>query len=309
MGKGGRFRGRFDFDFLHFLAHFSSGSQFLSGRHIEQSIPDIRREKGEEDVSRVVSSPVHTDNWVVRESFIVQGARLFIPFHSISLHRIPSFDRKRRENDGSQYAAYIFIINSHIFIYFLLVYFSFSYLCDLSWRSIVEDATRWSEQPGNADLGRHMQLSHGRLSSYILLLFFCSLIFFHRISFVIFIIQGYTTSKRSNIEHRKLVCVLMPRADRYMSGDVGEVCVRRPRSRCGTYKASVNIVHIRCQWKLRDIRLERRVPYKESRDRGRWFWSNVGIMLRPSSSCFKLFGPLSRDRQIHHIYYNYYYLY
>lgn len=30
----------------------------------------------------------------------------------------------------------------------------------------------------------------------------------------------------------------MPRADRYMSGDVGEVCVRRPRSRCGTYKAS-----------------------------------------------------------------------
>lgn len=45
------FRGRFDFDFLHFLAHFSSGSQFLSGRHIEQSIPDIRREKGEEDVA------------------------------------------------------------------------------------------------------------------------------------------------------------------------------------------------------------------------------------------------------------------
>lgn len=33
-------------------------------------------------------------------------------------------------------------------------------------------------------------------------------------------------------------------------------------------KASVNIVHIRCQWKLRDIRLERRVPYKGSRDRG-----------------------------------------
>ena len=60
----------------------------------------------------------------------------------------------------------------------------------------------------------------------------------------------------------------MPRADRYMSGDVGEVCVRRPRSRCGTYKASVNIVHIRCQWKLRDIRLERRVPYKGSRNRG-----------------------------------------
>lgn len=137
--------------------------------------------------------------------------------------------------------------------------------------TLVEDATRWSEQPGNADLGRHMQLSHGRLSSYILLLFFVRSFFFHRISFVIFIIQGYTTSKRSNIEHRKLVCVLMPRADRYMSGDVGEVCVRRPRSRCGTYKASVNIVHIRCQWKLRDIRLERRVPYKESRDRGKWF--------------------------------------
>lgn len=44
----------------------------------------------------------------------------------------------------------------------------------------------------------------------------------------------------------------MPRADRYMSGDVGEVCVRRPRSRCGTYKASVNIVHslsVEAVWK------------------------------------------------------------
>lgn len=98
--------------------------------------------------------------------------------------------------------------------------------------------------------------------TFFFFFWFAHFFFFHRISFVIFIIQGYTTSKRSNIEHRKLVCVLMPRADRYMSGDVGEVCVRRPRSRCGTYKASVNIVHIRCQWKLRDIRLERRVPYK-----------------------------------------------
>lgn len=86
----------------------------------------FRREKGEEDVSRVVSSPVHTDNWVVRESFIVQGARLFIPFHSISLHRIPSFDRKRRENDGSQMPPTFFLLfYSHIFIYFLLVYFFF----------------------------------------------------------------------------------------------------------------------------------------------------------------------------------------
>lgn len=33
--------GRFDSDFLHFLAHFSRASEFLSGRHIEQSISDI----------------------------------------------------------------------------------------------------------------------------------------------------------------------------------------------------------------------------------------------------------------------------
>lgn len=135
--EAGAFRGRFDFDFLHFLAHFSSGSQFLSGRHIEQSIPDIfaaRREK-RTYVSRVVSSPVHTDNWVVRESFIVQGARLFIPFHSISLHRIPSFDRKRRENDGSQIPPTFFLLfYSHIFIYFLLVYFFFVSIYDLSWQ-------------------------------------------------------------------------------------------------------------------------------------------------------------------------------
>ena len=126
----------------------------------------FRREKGEEDVSRVVSSPVHTDNWVVRESFIVQGARLFIPFHSISLHRIPSFDRKRRENDGSQMPPTFFLLfYSHIFIYFLLVYFFFVSIWSIV-AILVEDATRWSEQSGNAaDLGRHMQQpSHARLS-------------------------------------------------------------------------------------------------------------------------------------------------
>lgn len=50
---------------------------------------------------------------------------------------------------------------------------------------------------------------------------------------------GYTTSKRSNIEHRKLVCVIMPLVLVDVSGDVREVCVQRPRSRCGTYKASL----------------------------------------------------------------------
>lgn len=118
MGKGGRFRGRFDFDFLHFLAHFSSGSQFLSGRHIEQSIPDIRREKGEEDVSRVVSSPVHTDNWVVRESFIVQGARLFIPFHCIAFQA--SIESVGKTMGANMLPTFLLLI--HIFLYIFCLF-------------------------------------------------------------------------------------------------------------------------------------------------------------------------------------------
>lgn len=94
-----------------------------------------------------------------------------------------------------------------------------------------------------------------------------------------FVRDGGTTSKRSNIEHRKLVCVLMPRADRYMSGDVGEVCVRRPRSRCGTYKASVNIVHSLVSGSC--VKGWNAVFRREVKDRG-----NAGIvMLRPSPSC------------------------
>lgn len=94
---------------------------------------------------------------------------------------------------------------------------------------------------------RYMQYRPRSLSSYRVTFSFVRFIIFFFFYFLFifsaFVRDGGTTSKRSNIEHRKLVCVLMPRADRYMSGDVGEVCVRRPRSRCGTYKASVNIVH------------------------------------------------------------------
>lgn len=124
-----------------------------------------------------------------------------------------------------------------------------------------------------------------------------------------FIISGrHNQYKRSNIEHRKLVCVLLNAScwQIYVGRDVGEVCVRRPRSRCGTYKASVNIVHIRCQWKLRDIRLERRVPYKESRNIGgeRERERTLGSCFVQSSSCFKprSLDPPSRDRRIHYIY-------
>lgn len=61
----------------------------------------------------------------MRESFIVQGARLFIPCHSIPLHRISSSDRKRRDNDETRYIIYY----THIYIYILLytfILFSFS---------------------------------------------------------------------------------------------------------------------------------------------------------------------------------------
>lgn len=173
MGKGGGgrgFPGPFRFRFPAFPRTFLERKSISFGStHRTKHSRYIRREKGEEDVSRVVSSPVHTDNWVVRESFIVQGARLFIPFHSISLHRIPSFDRKRRENDGSQMPPTFFLLfYSHIFIYFLLVYFFFFVSIWSIVAILVEDATRWSEQSGNADLGRHMQQpSHARLSSYI----------------------------------------------------------------------------------------------------------------------------------------------
>lgn len=170
MGKGGGgrgFPGPFRFRFPAFPRTFLERKSISFGStHRTKHSRYIRREKGEEDVSRVVSSPVHTDNWVVRESFIVQGARLFIPFHSISLHRIPSFDRKRRENDGSQMPPTFFLLfYSHIFIYFLLVYFFFFVSIWSIVAILVEDATRWSEQSGNADLGRHMQQpSHARLS-------------------------------------------------------------------------------------------------------------------------------------------------
>lgn len=139
MGKGGGgrgFPGPFRFRFPAFPRTFLERKSISFGStHRTKHSRYIRREKGEEDVSRVVSSPVHTDNWVVHESFIVQGARLFIPFHSISLHRIPSFDRKRRENDGSQMPPTFFLLfYSHIFIYFLLVYFFFVSIYDLSWQ-------------------------------------------------------------------------------------------------------------------------------------------------------------------------------
>lgn len=189
MGKGGEgrgFPGPFRFRFPAFPRTFLERKSISFGStHRTKHSRYIRREKGEEDVSRVVSSPVHTDNWVVRESFIVQGARLFIPFHSISLHRIPSFDRKRRENDGSQMPPTFFLLfYSHIFIYFLLVYFFFVSIWSIV-AILVEDATRWSEQSGNAaDLGRHMQQpSHARLSSYI----YNSVTFFFVRSFFFFI--------------------------------------------------------------------------------------------------------------------------
>lgn len=188
MGKGGEgrgFPGPFRFRFPAFPRTFLERKSISFGStHRTKHSRYIRREKGEEDVSRVVSSPVHTDNWVVRESFIVQGARLFIPFHSISLHRIPSFDRKRRENDGSQMPPTFFLLfYSHIFIYFLLVYFFFFVSIWSIVAILVEDATRWSEQSGNADLGRHMQQpSHARLSSYIY-----SVTFFFVRSFFFFI--------------------------------------------------------------------------------------------------------------------------
>lgn len=189
MGKGGGgrgFPGPFRFRFPAFPRTFLERKSISFGStHRTKHSRYIRREKGEEDVSRVVSSPVHTDNWVVRESFIVQGARLFIPFHSISLHRIPSFDRKRRENDGSQMPPTFFLLfYSHIFIYFLLVYFFFRVYMIYRGNSRRGRHSRWSEQSGNADLGRHMQQpSHARLSSYI----YNSVTFFFVRSFFFFI--------------------------------------------------------------------------------------------------------------------------
>lgn len=194
--------------------------------------------------------------------------------------------------------AYVFYLFTYFYIYifFLLV-------CDNSRRRERHTLVDPIEQSGNADLGRHMQQpSHAEAfvlyRCYIFFFFFFGWLFFFFSSHFIrnFIISGrHNQYKRSNIEHRKLVCVLLNAScwQIYVGRDVGEVCVRRPRSRCGTYKASVNIVHIRCQWKLRDIRLERRVPYKESRNiGGERERENAGIMLRPKFLVFQT--PFSR---------------
>lgn len=71
---------------------------------------------------RVISPTVLADNRVVRESFIVQGARLFIPFHSIPLHRIPSFESiGTLTRPDIMLVAYIFVI----YIYILFFIYSF----------------------------------------------------------------------------------------------------------------------------------------------------------------------------------------
>lgn len=68
---------------------------------------------------RVISPTVLADNRVVRESFIVQGARLFIPFHSIPLHRIPSFESiGTLTRPDIMLVAYIFVI----YIFSLFIY-------------------------------------------------------------------------------------------------------------------------------------------------------------------------------------------
>lgn len=145
MGKGGRVPGPFRFRFPAFPRTFLERKSISFGSTHRTKHSRYSPREGRRGRSRV-SSPVHIDNWVVRESFIVQGARLFIPFHSISLHRIPSFDRKHRENDGSQYAGLRFYYYSHIFIYFLLVYFFFFFRIYAIVATLVEDATRWSDR-------------------------------------------------------------------------------------------------------------------------------------------------------------------
>lgn len=66
----------------------------------------------------------------------------------------------------------------------------------------------------------------------------------------------------------------------------------------------MNIVHIRCQWKLRDIRLERRVPYKESRDIGEREkrWDHASSKFLVFQNRFSLSAHPREDRRIHYIY-------
>lgn len=77
---------------------------------------------------RVISPTVLADNRVVRESFIVQGARLFIPFHSIPLHRIPSFESiGTLTRPDIMLVAYIFVIYIYIFFFlFILLFFLYN---------------------------------------------------------------------------------------------------------------------------------------------------------------------------------------
>lgn len=142
MGKGGGFRGRFDFDFLHFLAHFSSGSQFLSGRHIEQSIPDIRREKGEEDVAGSLLRSTQIIEQCVKAllSKVQDSSYHFIPFHCIAFQAsIESIGRTM----GANMPAYVFII-IHIFLYIFCLFTFFFFFFRI-----------YAIYRGNSRRGRH----------------------------------------------------------------------------------------------------------------------------------------------------------
>ena len=70
---------------------------------------------------RVISATVLADNRVVRESFIAQGARLFIPFHFIPFHCI-AFQASK----ASGYWRDLILCWSRIFL--LYIYFFFFYL-------------------------------------------------------------------------------------------------------------------------------------------------------------------------------------
>lgn len=165
----------------------------------------------------------------MRESFIVQGARLFIPCHSIPLHRIPSSDRKRRDNDETRYIYYTYytLLSSFLslFSFSLYNFFFYRYFLDRLSISLFYFHECCFFFPPHKYLRRGLARSHfdRRQSSHLIHVsrlrfrYISQRIrsFFFFLSF--FSWREVQPVKRPNIEHRKLVCVLMPRADRYMS--------------------------------------------------------------------------------------------
>lgn len=140
MGKGGgRVPGPFRFRFPAFPRTFLERKSISFGsthrtKHSRYSPREGRRRGRKPGPSLLRSTQII--EWCVKAFYCPRCKRLFIPFHSISLHRIPqASNRKRRgERWGANMPAYVFYLFTYFYIY---IYFFCLFVTTL----VVENAT------------------------------------------------------------------------------------------------------------------------------------------------------------------------